>query len=594
MTIPQMLRDRFLKWKSNRCMMVKEDGVYKDVSWNEFYGQVEAVAKALISRGFKKGDRAAVLSGTSREWAIADAAILSAGGVSVPIYPSLTPAGVADLVERSRPKAIFVSDAEQLEKCFSLLDKIEGLDLLALFDPKAMNGSDRVVTLAALAAEGAVRDSALLEERIDQGAEDDAATIIFTSGTTGEPKGVTLTHKNIMSNIEACLELFNIGPSDICLAHLPLSHILERMAGYYLMLWSGAAIAYAEELSTVGQNMTEVRPTAVVSVPRIFEKIYAGLQAKAAESSTLKKMLMLWAIDLANRIGELQAEGKDLPPGLQLRKALADPLVYSKVRAKFGGRIRFFIAGGAKLAPELARFFGAVGINVFEGYGLTETSPVIAVNTPKHHKIGSVGKPLSNVEVRIAADGEILVKGPSVFAGYFENEAASKRAFNDDGFFRTGDIGRIDSEGYLFITDRKKDLIVTAGGKNVAPQKIENILKLDKYISEAMLYGEGKRFISAIIVPDFSWLQRHAQEAGIAAALIYDLVKDERIIRFFEKRLEVLQEQAHLASYEKVKKFILLDHEFTIEDGEATPTMKVRRNAVAQKYKNKLEALYEE
>jgi long-chain acyl-CoA synthetase len=353
-------------------------------------------------------------------------------------------------------------------------------------------------------------------------------------------------------------------------------------------------IAYAEDLTTVAQNLGEVRPTVAISVPRIFEKVYAGIQTKAVEAAGPIKALTFWALGVARRVGGHQAEGKALPLGLRLQYAAADRLVYAKVRHKVGGRLRFFISGGAPLAPELAKFFNAIGVQIYEGYGLTETSPVIAVNTPTRNKVGTVGPPLSNLQVRIAEDGEILVKGPSVFPGYFGNEEATREAFTADGFFMTGDIGELDANGYLKITDRKKDLIVTAGGKNIAPQKVENVLKLSKYIADAMLYGDRKKFVSALIVPDPDWLARYATWKNIPNPSLEELVRNPQVVDYYERLVAELQEKAELASYERVKKFVLLPHEFSMGEGEVTPTMKVRRRKVTEHYQAQLEALYEE
>ncbi|MDW7710293.1 MAG: long-chain fatty acid--CoA ligase [Deferrisomatales bacterium] len=596
MTIPEMIRDRHGQWKDRPCMRTKDSGAYRDVTWDEFYGFAVATAGALVGRSFQPGDRAAVLSPTRYEWAVADTAILTAGGLTVPLYPTLTRREVKDLLERSGSTILFASDTEQIEKVLPLLDEVAGLRLLVAFDPDALAGmSDpRVLTLEAFAAEGRNHPLSDIEKRLAAVGEDDVATVIFTSGTTGEPKGVALTHRNILSNVEASLEEFDLGPQDVCLAHLPLAHILERMGGYYLMLYCGTVIAYAENLTTVAQNLAEVRPTVAVSVPRIFEKVYAGIQMKAAEAPGPVKALTFWALGVARRVGECQATGRKFPLGLQLSYALADRLVFAKVREKMGGRIRFFISGGAPLSPELAKFFNAVGIRIYEGYGLTETSPVVAVNTPTRNRIGTVGPPLSNLRVRIAKDGEILVKGPSVFPGYDGDERATREAFTDDGFFLTGDIGELDADGFLKITDRKKDVIVTAGGKNVAPQKVENILKLSKYIADAMLFGDRKKFISAVIVPDPEWLRRYAQLKGIPEQPLEALVENEVVLDYYTRLVEELQRKAQLASYESVKKFVLIPHEFSVGDGEVTPTMKVRRQNVTSHYRDRLEALYKE
>ncbi|GAB4257912.1 MAG: AMP-dependent synthetase/ligase [Deferrisomatales bacterium] len=596
MTIPQMVRERFQRWKDRRCMLVKKRGAFQPITWGEFYDLVERAALALAGRGVAPGDRVAILSHTRFEWAVADLAALTAGAQTVPLYPSLTQKEIRELLARSGAKLLFVSDEEQVAKCVPLLGIPEGPEGLVAFEPGALAGVDdpRVLSLEAFTSEASGQERGTVAARLEAVDPDDVATILFTSGTTGEPKGVPLTHRNLLSNVEAALGLFHIGPEDVSLAHLPLAHILARMADHFLMLYAGATIAYAESIQTVSADIAAVRPTVAVSVPRIFEKIYAGIQSKAAEAPAPVRALTFWALGVARRVGALQSAGRPLPPGLRLQYAPADRLVYHKVRQKLGGRLRFFISGGAPLAPELAMFFNAVGVRIYEGYGLTETSPVIAVNTPERNKVGTVGPPLPNLEVRLDEDGEILVKGPSVFRGYYANEEATREAFTEDGFFRTGDVGELDAEGFLRITDRKKDLIVTAGGKNVAPQKVENALKLSKYIAEAMLYGDRKKFISALIVPDFEWLRRYAEWKKISYETLGELVRHPQVVDYFTRLVEEIQDKAELPSYERVKKFVLLDHEFSTAQGEVTPTLKIRRKQITDHYRNALEALYEE
>jgi long-chain acyl-CoA synthetase len=541
----------------------------------------------------------AILSHTRYEWAVADMAILTAGGLVVPLYPNLAPNEAADLIRRSGSRLLFASDREQVEKILQFFDKANCLERVVVFDAEALEGvrrPDFVAQEAWLAEAGATEsgiDETSLAQRVAATRGDDAATIIYTSGTTGEPKGVLLSHRNILSNCEAAGSLFDLGPGDSCLSHLPLAHIFERMAGYYFMLSIGATIAYAESIKTVVEDLALVRPTVCVSVPRIFEKIYAGLQAKAADASLPVRALTFWALDVANRVGRLKEGGNEVPLLLGLRYAVADRLVYARVRRLFGGRVRLFVSGGAPLDADLAVFFNTIGIPVLEGYGLTETSPVVTCNTFEHRKAGTVGRPIPGVEVRIGEDGEILVRGPNVFQGYYKDEEATREAISEGGWFHTGDIGEFDSEGMLVITDRKKDLIVTAGGKNVAPQKVEGILKRDKYIAEAMLYGDRRPFITALVVPDFGWIGRYAQWKEISYKDRCELVKNPRIVDFIARRIDKMQEEAHLAPYETVKKFVLLDHEFSPREGEVTPTMKIRRKQITEHYKRELDALYE-
>ncbi len=595
MSLPQMIRERQKQWSDNVCFRVKRDGVYEDILWSEYADHTERLTTAFIGWEMAPGDRLAIYAPTRYEWALCDTAILSAGCITVPLYPNLGPEEAKDLISRSRSAIVFVADQEGLDNVLDFCDELDFLKKIVCFDADIVKKADRedVICLWDI-IDSTEPDTPAVEARLANVGTDDIATIIFTSGTTGEPKGVQLSHGNILTNVKNAMELFELGLGDVCLSHLPLAHIFERMAGYYLMLYKGVIIAYAESLQTVAADLAIVKPTICVSVPRIFEKIFAGIQAKAVASPAPIRMLTFWAIEVAQKVGGLRNAGKSVPGHLALQFKVADKLVYSKVRAKFGGRLKLFVSGGAPLAPELALFFGTIGIPVMEGYGLTETSPVIAVNTFEKQRIGTVGVPMKTVECKIADDGEILVKGPSIFKAYYENEAATREAFNDDGWFMTGDIGEFDSDGYLKITDRKKDLIITAAGKNVAPQKIENVLKMDKYIAEAMLHGDKKRFVSALIVPDFEWLARYAEWKKIAHTDNAELVKNPAVLDFYTRRIEKLQADAHLASYESVKKFVLLDHEFSADGGEVTPTMKIRRKQITEHYRNKIEALYEE
>jgi long-chain acyl-CoA synthetase len=596
MVIPELIQDRRQRWGAQRCMLVKVGGSYREISWAEYYEEAERTALGLLRHGFAPGTRAAILSPTRFEWAVADTAVLTAAGVSVPIYPTLTGPEVRDLLARSQAEVLFVSEPGQLEKCLPLLPELPALRLLVCFEEDAARGrsDQRLTTLQALQTAGEGMDPTLLRERVSGLGEDDLATIIFTSGTTGEPKGVMLSHRNILSNVEASLREFEIGPSDVCLAHLPLAHIFERMAGYYLMLWCGTTIAYAESLQQVIENMTEVRPTLAISVPRLFEKIYAGLVSKAATASAPVKALTFWAIGAARRVGAFKAAGSAVPWGLSLQLKAADVLVYAKLRRKLGGRLRFFVSGGAPLSPELALFFDAVGIPIYEGYGLTETSPVVAVNTPVRRKIGSVGRFVEGVSGRISGDGEILVRGANVFLGYLDAPEATREVIDPEGWLKTGDLGEVDGEGYLRITGRKKDLLITAGGKNVAPQKVENALKRSKYVAEAMLYGDRKKYLTALVVPDFEWLRRYAGWKRLDAASPSELVRHPQVQDHYRNVLAEVQKKAGLASFETVKKFILLEQDFSMDQGEVTPTLKVRREAITRKYRDRLDALYEE
>ncbi|PLX41501.1 MAG: long-chain fatty acid--CoA ligase [Deltaproteobacteria bacterium] len=593
MSIPQIIRDCSEKWKDNAVVKTKIGGTYKDISWGKFYNLIARTATALANEGLNPGDKAAIMSHTRYEWTASDAAILTAGGIVVPIYPNLTATEAKRLIERSHSSFLFVSDPELVNLALSIIDDLDFVKKVIVFEDDAMDGVTHPKFIALSEFANIEADMALIDERLSKIKNDDIFTIIFTSGTTGEPKGVMLTHNNIRSNAETALELFDIGLGDIHLSHLPLAHVLERMASV-IMLISGATTAYAEHITKVADNLQEVKPTVSVSVPRIFEKINAAIRTGAMESPAPRKQIAYWALDIAERAGKLWEEGKKPTGFLSIQFSIADKLVYSKIRERFGGRIRYFISGGAPLAPELATFFNTIGIPVYEGYGLTETSPIISANRVGNQKSGSVGPVIPRVEVKLAEDGEIIVKGPNVFRGYFEDEEATKAALTPDGWFSTGDIGRFDDEGRLYITDRKKDLIVTAGGKNIAPQKIENVLKLDKYFEEVMVYGDAKKFISALIVPDFEMLKKYADHKKLEYTDSTSLVSNPEIIALVDRRIKKHQKDNDFASYESVKKFVLLDHPFSAGDGEVTPTLKMRRANIINHYKEALEALYYE
>ncbi|HWN81307.1 MAG TPA: long-chain fatty acid--CoA ligase, partial [Candidatus Udaeobacter sp.] len=420
---------------------------------------------------------------------------------------------------------------------------------------------------------------------------DDLASIIYTSGTTGVPKGVMLSHRNITSNVTAMTEIMDFGPHDTCLSFLPLSHILERMGGHFAMLHRGVTIAYAESVESVPVNLMEVRPTMLIGVPRLFEKLRSRVLAAVASSPPARRQLFNWALQVGWEAAELRMNGKQPGLPLKLKCELARRLVWKKVHARLGGRPRLLIAGGAPLPPDVARFFFSIGLTLLEGYGLTETSPVIAVNTKARTRIGTVGPPVPQTEVKIAPDGEILTRGPGVMMGYYRDEAATEEAINDDGWFHTGDIGKLDADGFLIITDRKKDLIITAGGKNIAPQPIESRIKESLYIAEAVMIADQRKFPVALIVPDFAALRAYAKQSGIDAASDSDLCQRAEIVDLV--RSEVNRLSNEFAPYERVKKFALVDHEFSISTGELTPTMKLKRKVISEKYKPMIDALYD-
>lgn len=593
-TLPLMFFARAAKY-GNRCALkVKREGRYRDISWLEFESKVKNLAYGLLALGLKSGDKVALLSENRPEWAYSDLAVLSIGCADVPLYPTDVANQIGYILADSDSKIAIVSNRDQLDKILAIRSKTPALRKIIVMDPPAEIKDKDVISFEAVLRSGAENASNVrpeFESRIQSAKKDDLASIIYTSGTTGEPKGVCLTHDNFLSNCRSCLELLPLGEDDLSLSFLPLSHVFERMASYYFTVFIGGMIAYAENINSLQQNLKEVRPTYVCSAPRFYEKMYINIMNSVTQSPPLRQRLFNRSLALAKKYIEQKLNRIDVDPVTWLRYHMANAFIFSKVREAVGGRIKFFISGGAPLSKELAEFLYSVGIIILEGYGLTETSPVVSCNTLKGFKFGSVGRPVKGVEVRIAADGEILVSGPSVMKGYYKKEKETKEALAADGWLHTGDIGFIDEDGFLHITDRKKDIIITASGKNLAPQPIENLLKSDSYLEEVVLHGDKRPYLTALVVPNFDALKGLAMRQGIPYVAAEELVKHPRVYEFLARRIE--ERQKDLANYEKIKKFTLLDRKLTIEEGEVTPTLKVKRRVIAEKYKNVLDKMYE-
>ena len=560
------------------------------ISYAELLERVHAVSAGLLDLGIVPGDRVALLSENRPEWAITDYACLAARCADVPVYPSLPAKQIEYILRDAGAVAVCVSTRTQLDKILEIRASLPGLRQVIAFDP-GLEG-DGVLGFEALMARGRAARAKWPAWREDAlaAAPDDLATLIYTSGTTGEPKGVMLTHGNITSNVVASCMALDVADGDECLSLLPLSHIFERMAGHYLMFQSGVVISYAESIEAVPRNLVEVRPTICCAVPRLYEKIYAGALEAASLGPALKKKIFFWARRVGEEWTRRTLAGKVIPFDLRMARAVADRLVFRKIRARLGGRLRFFISGGAPLAVEIAEFFYGAGVPILEGYGLTETSPVISVNTPERIKLGTVGRPLQGVEVSIADDGEILTRGPHVMRGYYNKPEASREALTPDGWFRTGDIGVLDAQGFLRITDRKKDIIVTAGGKNVAPQPIEGMLKLNKFISNAVMLGDRKKFPIALLVPNFERLEAWAREHNLTWSTREELAARPEVEEFLAS--EAQKNLRDVAHFELPKRFLILPRDFSIESGELTPKLSVRRRVVEERYAPQIAALY--
>jgi long-chain acyl-CoA synthetase len=570
----------------------KKDGVWQNVSSREFKRAVEELSLGLRDLGVEKGDRVAILCENRPEWAYADLATLAAPAVDVPIYSTLPPAQVLYILNDSQSKVCFVSNAKQAAKVAEVRDKAPHLKHVIRIDDQPAEGTVTLEQVRARGREALAKDPGAVKKQAALSQPSDLATLIYTSGTTGDPKGVMLTHDNIVSNVKGSLAAFDVlGPADTALSFLPLCHIFERMGGHYLMLHKGVTIAYAEGVEQVPANMAEVRPTLMLSVPRLYEKMFARINEKVAADPPNKQKIFRWALGVGREAFKHQVDKTSPGLLLKLKHALADKLVFSKIRERTGGRLRLFVSGGAPLSREIAEFFGAAGLLILEGYGLTETSPVIAVNTPDRLRPGTVGPPIAGVEVKIAADGEILARGPNVMRGYYNKPDATRESIDPEGWFHTGDIGILDKDGFLVITDRKKDIIVTSGGKNIAPQPIENVLKTNKFIAEIVMIGNKRNFPSALVVPNFDNLEKWAKEQGIQAPSREALITDPRVVAHYDALVQDLTKE--LAQFERIKKIALLPSEFTVDAGELTPTLKVKRRVVEQKYKDVIDRLYE-
>jgi long-chain acyl-CoA synthetase len=574
------------------AMRTKRDGRWVDIAHAELAERVRNLSLGLRALGVAPGDRVAILSENRPEWAIADYACLTARCTDVPIYTTHPARQIEFILRDAGVSAILVSSAVQLAKIAAARERLPALREVIVFDP-ALAGTG-VTPLAEVEARGAAERALQPGWRAEAEAAgpDDLATIIYTSGTTGDPKGVMLTHGNLASNVTTAVTLFAFAPGQDCLSFLPLSHIFERMFGHFLMLHAGVVINYAQSIDTVPADMADRRPHFMASVPRLYEKIYGRVLEAVRSASAPRRALFGWA----RRVGEAWAQRTmdrlPISPVLALQRAVADRLVFATLRARTGGRITFFISGGAPLAPEIAKFFYAAGMPILEGYGLTETSPVIAVNTPEHHRLGTVGRAYPGVEVAIAADGEVLTRGPNVMRGYYGKPEATAEAIDPEGWFHTGDIGTLDPDGFLRITDRKKDLIVTAGGKNIAPQPIENLVKTCQFVSNAVMLGDRRPFPILLVVPNPTPLQAWLTRKGLPNGSLEELVSRAEVVQKLDREIRfVLRDLAH---FEMPKKLLLLPRDFSVEGGELTPTLKVRRRIVEERHRAAIEQLYRE
>jgi long-chain acyl-CoA synthetase len=571
-----------------RTLDASGTAAWQAVSAKEMLRRVAGLSRALGELGIKAGDRVGLFSANCPEWAIADLAILGLGGVTVPVYFHESPERLTYILNDSGARVVFTSGEEQARKISECRGQLPELEhVISAASPADLHGD--ILRYEALIASAGDADIAQYRVRAEEVTGEQLATIIYTSGTTGEPKGVMLSHANITSNaIDSGLDIEAL-PGDVALSFLPLAHVYERTVDYSYF-FRGITVAYIEQTEMVSQALLEVHPTTVAAVPRFFEKIYATIIEKGRREAGLKRAIFDWALRVATAAAPWKAYGKTVSTGVRLRWRIANAIVYSKIRAGMGGRVRTFMCGSAPLAVELLEFFWTIDLPILQGYGLTETSPVVSASTMKSNRIGAVGRPIAGVQVKIAEDGEILVKGNCVMQGYYHKPDATAEVLTADGWLLTGDIGRLDAEGYLYITDRKKELLKTAGGKFVAPAPIENLLKTSPLITNAMVVGDRRKFVSVLVVVNFAGIEAEARKAGREFQTQAQMLADPWVRDLYTRELERLT--APLAQYEKPKRFALIEKDFTYAGGELTYTMKLRRRVIEERYQDVIARLY--
>ncbi|HTK81814.1 MAG TPA: long-chain fatty acid--CoA ligase [Bacteroidota bacterium] len=578
--------------ESRPLLMHKVEGIYKGISFRNVRSTVERFALGLSGIGVKKGDMVGLISENRPEWVVADMGMMCLGAINVPLYPTFTPKQIEYIFNDAGVKFAVVSNQMQLNKLLKIAAEVPSLQGIIVMNDKGTAEDSRVRKFSAVIKMGEAQHkderSPLLEAAFKTQPQD-LLTLIYTSGTTGNPKGVMLSHDNLVSNIMGALECLPFSHDDTLLSFLPLCHSFERMGGYYTAVSCGATIAYAESIDTVRENLAEIRPTILTGVPRFYERIYNRIHKQVDAETPLNRRVFYWAVNTGRKYARAKREGRTLPQ-LSIQRSIAERLVFRKLKERTGGKVRFLVSGGAALPREYGEFFEAIGLQVIEGYGLTESSPVISVNRLDDYKFGTVGKPIARVEVKIAPDGEILARGPNIMQGYWNDEAATREAIDEDRWLHTGDIGMFDEEGFLHITDRKKHLFVTSGGKNIAPQPIESHFLQSKYIDQFVLIGDGRLYLTALIVPDFDVLKDFAKLNHVPLSARQELIEKPDVIKLFDLEINLLQQD--LPSYERVRKFTLLSNPFTIEEGELTPTLKVRRKVINEKYKDIIDRMY--
>ena len=591
--IPDLFIKTVCRDASKNIFNYKSSGKWIGLSGKKIFDTVENISASLKKCNINAKDKVAILSSTSYKWALVDYGIICNGSTTVTVYPTLIEKHVEYILNDSESKLIFVEDESQKDKVLKIAKQCPKLQYIVVMDNSNSINNSTIINFNEFCNDGCkfkIDSSFNIKSIVNKINNDDLVTLIYTSGTTGLPKGVMLTHNNLISNIKAVLKVQENIKNEIFLSFLPLSHVLERMAGHFFAMATSSKIYYAENMETVGENMIEVSPTVVICVPRVFEKIYAKIMTGLKNAPKNKIKLFNWALNVGkDYVSTIQSKHK-VSFKLSIKYFLANKLIYKKVQSKFGGKIKFFISGGAPLSIDIAEFFAGIGIIILEGYGLTETSPVLTSNTPNDMRFGTVGKKLYNVDIKIAKDGEILAKGPNIMLGYYNNEEATKESIDENGWFHTGDIGEIDQDGFLKITDRKKSLIVTSAGKNIAPAPLENSIKSSDYIDQVLVLGDKRNFISALIVPDFNTINTYLNTNNIDSLSNEAIVDHPEVIKLIDK--EVSESMKEFSQFETIKKFKLCARPFTIEQGELTPKQSIVRKKVLENFNDLIESMY--
>lgn len=598
-TLPELCLSALRRYGKLDAVNQKRGGTWQHIAAETFIKRVRAIALGLSALGIRKGDRIALLSENRPEWSMTDLAILSLGAINVPIYTTQAVDQVRYILEDSSARLLFVSGRKVFKHARAGIEAAAQLEQIIFFDANAADIHARSITLDALEAKGAAQDQldpSAFDKLIGTVDTHDLATIIYTSGTTGEPKGVMLTHHNFVSNVHAITSALPIYASDVSLSVLPLSHIFERTV-FYVFCWNGVSVYYAASIDQVSEFLQEVRPTIMTAVPRLFEKVYHRIVKKGMSAGGWRQKLFTWALETGRHFAELQDRREAVPPLLELQQDLASRLVFAKWRAGVGGRLRFFVSGGAPLSPALSYAFWAAGIPILQGYGMTEAC-IVAANRPKNNKVGSIGLPFPGIEVRLDAEGEILVRGPNVMRGYYNRPEETQEVFTSDGWFKTGDVGYLDGHGHFFITDRKKELFKLSNGKYVAPQLVESLIKQSALVNQVVVVGAGRKQPAALIVPEWEALRSAlAEKAGDSTTPAQHtrdhtaLSRDPAAVHLLQREVNSLT--AMLNDYERVRRVILVPDEFSIDGGELTPTLKIKRRVIDEKYSLLINDLFE-